>query len=239
MKELEDYNWFPHVLRNFQTEFIGFAVRTFNVYDVFVQYINALTLFVQPMTDLCSGSGEPAISIFRKSNCFSRLTLSDKYPNPRQLHDDEISYVMQKTDVLKIKFKPGTYYTMFNAFHHFDDADKLKIVQNIKTSGSAAFFVEILEPSIVCFLKILFLTTIGNLLLTPFIRPFSLKRLFFTYILPVNFFTITFDGIVSVIKSRSVKQYQKLFTNYENAIEIFRLKKGLSSLIIIQIQPKK
>jgi hypothetical protein len=128
---------------------------------------------------------------------------------------------------------------MFNAFHHFGDAEKLKIAQNIQTSGSVAFLVEILEPRIVCFLKVLFLTTIGNLLLTPFIRPFSLRRLFFTYILPVNMFTITFDGIVSVLKSRSVKQYQKLFTDYENAIEIFRLKKGLSTLIIIQIQPEK
>jgi hypothetical protein len=239
MKELEDYNWFPPVLRNFQTEFIGFAVATFNVYDVFVQHLKTLSLSVQPMTDLCSGSGEPAISIFRKSNCFSRLTLSDKYPNPLQLHDDKITYVMQRTDVLEIEFKPGTYYTMFNAFHHFGDAEKLKIAQNIQTSGSVAFFVEILEPRIVCFLKVLFLTTIGNLLLTPFIRPFSLRRLFFTYILPVNMFTITFDGIVSVLKSRSVKQYQKLFTDYENAIEIFRLKKGLSTLIIIHIQSEK
>jgi hypothetical protein len=239
MKELEDYNWFPPVLRNFQTEFIGFAVATFNVYDVFVQHLKTLSLSVQPMTDLCSGSGEPAISIFRKSNCFSHLMLSDKYPNPLQLHDDKITYAMQRTDVLEIEFKPGTYYTMFNAFHHFGDAEKLKIAQSIQTSGSVAFFVEILEPRIVCFLKVLFLTTIGNLLLTPFIRPFSLRRLFFTYILPVNMFTIPFDGIVSVLKSRSVKQYQKLFTNYENAIEIFRLKKGLSTLIIIQIQPEK
>lgn len=237
MKELEDYSWFPPFLRNFQTEFIGFVVTTFNVYGVFIQHLKTLSLSVQSMTDLCSGSGEPAISIFRKSNCFSHLSLSDKYPNEMKLNDGEISYDMISTDVLEMEFKPGTYYTMFNAFHHFTDEEKLKIVQKIQTSGSAAFIVEILEPTVFCLLKIFFTTSIGSLLLTPFILPFSLRRLFFTYIIPVNILTISFDGIVSVLKSRSVKQYQNLFANNGNAIKIFRLKNRLNTLIVIQIEP--
>lgn len=239
MKELEDYDWFPQSLRNFQTKFIGFVVIKFNLYDVFVQYLKTLSLSVQPMTDLCSGSGEPAISIFKKSNCFSRLVLSDKYPSPLHLDDDKIHYEMERKDVLEMEFKNGTYYTMFNAFHHFNDKDKLKIAKEIYTSGSALFLVELLEPTIFCFLKIFLITTIGSLLLTPFILPFSLKRLFFTYILPVNILIITIDGIISVFKSRSAKQYQKLFRNYRNAIEIFKLKNGLTPLIVIHIQPKK
>jgi hypothetical protein len=239
VKELEDHSWFPPVLRNFQTEFIGFVVATFNVYDVFVQYLKTLMLPVQPMTDLCAGSGEPAISIFRISNCFSRLFLSDKYPNALKFHDGKISHDIVKIDVLEIEFKLGTYYTMFNAFHHFTDEDKLKIAQKIRASGSLAFLVEILEPTIFCLLKVFLITTVGSLLLTPFILPFSLKRLFFTYIFPVNILAITFDGIVSVFKSRSVKQYQKLFADCENTIKIFRLTNGLNPLIVIQIGPEK
>lgn len=239
MKELEDYSWFPPVLRNFQTEFIGFAVTTFNVYDVFVQYLRTSHLSVSSMTDLCSGSGEPAISIFRESKCFSRLSLSDKYPADMPLKDGKITYEILKSDVLEMVFKQGTCYTMFNAFHHFNDEEKLKIAQKIQISGSGAFIVEILEPNILCFAKVLFTATIGCLLLTPFIRPFSLKRLFFTYILPVNILTITYDGIVSVLKSRSVKQYHDLFANNANAIKTLRLKNRLSSLIVIQIEPEK
>lgn len=239
MKEMEDYSWFPPVLRNFQTGFIGFIVTRFNVYVAFIHHLKKMSLPVQPMVDLCSGSGEPAISIFRKNNCFSSLTLSDKYPNSLQLGDDTISYEKQSIDVLELEFKSGIYYTMFNAFHHFEEEEKLKIAQKIHESGSAAFFVEILEPGVICFLKVLLTTTIGNLVLTPFILPFSVKRLFFTYILPVNILTITFDGIVSVFKSRSVKQYQKLFINYGDEIEVSRLNNGFSPLIIIQIQPKK
>jgi hypothetical protein len=239
VKELEDYSWFPPFLRNFQTEFIGFVVNTFNVYGVFIQHLKTLSLPVQSMTDLCSGSGEPAISIFRKSNCFSHLSLSDKYPNEKKWNDGEISYDMISIDVLEMEYKSGTYYTMFNAFHHFTDEEKLKIVQKIQTSGSAAFIVEILEPTVFCLLKIFFTTSIGSLLLTPFILPFSLRRLFFTYIIPVNILTISFDGILSVLKSRSIKQYQNLFANNGNAIKIYRLKNRLNTLIVIQIEPEK
>lgn len=239
MKELEDYSWFPSVLRNFQLEFIGFIVSRFNVYDVFITYIKTLPLSVQSMTDLCSGSGEPALSIFRKCNCFSSLSLSDKYPNASILIDGKISYKILKTDVLDMEFKHGTYYTMFNAFHHFRDEEKLKIAHKIQVSGSAAFIVEILEPTLICLVKIFFITTIGCLLLTPFIPPFSIKRLFFTYILPINILAITYDGIVSVLKSRSITQYQNLFSNNPNAIKLVKLKNRLGNLIVIHIEPAK
>jgi hypothetical protein len=235
VKELEDYNWFPAVLRNFQTEFIGFIVDKFNVYGGFIQHLNALQLAKLPMTDLCSGSGNPAISIYRKSKCFSSLQLTDKFPSVLKIDDTEIHYEIQPSDVLEMEFKPNTYYTMFNAFHHFTDEEKIKITQKIQNSGSDAFIVEILEPSAFYLLKIMFTTTIGCLILSPFMRPFSLKRLFFTYILPVNLITITFDGIVSVFKARSVKHYQHLFANSEQKIQVVQLKNGLNPVIVIQL----
>lgn len=238
MKELEDYSWFPAIFRNFQLEFIGFVVARFSVYDAFINYIKSLSRPVLPMADLCSGSGEPAISIFKKSKCFSNLTLSDKFPNLTKLNDGNTGYEIRKTDVLEIEFQNGTCYTMFNAFHHFSDDEKLRITQNIQLSGSAAFIVEILEPTFICFLKILITTTIGSLFLTTFILPFSLKRLLFTYIIPINIFTTMYDGIISVVKSRSVKQYQTLFADQENTIKIIKLRSRLNTLIVIQIEPQ-
>jgi ubiquinone/menaquinone biosynthesis C-methylase UbiE len=236
VKELEDYSWFPPLLRNFQTDFIGFVVAKFHIYDAFINYITTLSLPMQSMTDLCSGSGEPAISIFKKSNHFSHLTLSDKFPRVLKQNEDAISYDIHKTDVLEMEFEKGTCYTMFNAFHHFGDDEKLKMVRKIQKSDADAFIVEILEPTLFCLLKIVVTTTLGCFILTPFIHPFSLKRMFFTYILPINILTITFDGIVSVLKSRSIKQYQCLLTNTDNSLNIFQLKNGLNSLIVIQIK---
>ncbi len=237
MKELEDHHWFPSLFRNFQTTFIGFVVVKFGFYNPFIQYIKTLSFNTSSMTDLCSGSGEPAISIFRKSNCFSNLILTDKYPVSPQLIAGDFNFEIQKKDVLEMEFQSATCYTMFNAFHHFSDKDKLGISEKVRSSGATAFFVEILEPTLFCLLKVLFMTTIGCLLLTPFIHPFSVKRLFFTYILPVNIITITIDGIISVCKSRSLKQYQLLFANDVPQVKTIRLQNSISPITIIHIQP--
>ena len=218
-------------------EYIGFLANWFKVYNVFINHFKASPQPELPLVDLCSGNGQAAINFYKKTNCFNGLTLTDKYPGKWPISEPGISYETQSVDVVKTEFEPGKHYTMFNAFHHFTDEDKLKIVQKIQVSGSHALIMEIIEPNIICLLQVLFITTIGNLLLTPLIRPFSLKRLFFTYIIPINIITITFDGLVSVLKSRSVKQYQKLFSNFGNAIEIVRLKNGLNPIIVIKIRP--
>ncbi len=239
MRELEDISWFPPVLRDFQTDFIGFFVSTFHFYDVFISHLKNLSLPMKPMIDLCSGCGEPAISIFQNSNCFSSLSLTDKFPNQSNFRKDRFHGETRKVDVLEFDFAKESYYTMFNALHHFKDQDKVVIAHKVKSSGSTAFFVEILEPSIFCLLKVIFVATIGTLLLTPFLLPFSFKRVFFTYLLPINLLAITFDGVVSVFKSRSVGQYRSIFADFDRGVEVFQIKNGLSPLIVIQINLNK
>lgn len=224
MKELEDYSWFPLILRKFQMDFIGFVVTKFHFYDVFIEYLQKQNLENTKMYDLCSGSGEPAIYIFSKSTCFSKLFLSDKFPS-----SDKIIFA----DVLEMDFQKGFCYTMFNAFHHFTDDEKLKLISKINNSGARAYFVEILEPNLIFIIKVMSLTLIGNLFITPFIKPFSITRIILTYIIPINLFTITYDGVISILKSKSVKQYKEILPDY---VHIFQLKKKLSSLVVIEIK---
>lgn len=224
MRELEDYTWFPTILRKFQMDFIGFVVKKFRFYDVFIQYVQNQGLSKLPMFDLCSGSGEPARYIFQETKAFSSLILSDKYPSENSI---------EFQDVLNMNFEKNNCYTMFNAFHHFTDAEKIQVLTNIKNAGAKALFVEILEPSILFVLKVSALTIVANLFITPFIKPFSFMRLFLTYIIPINLFTITYDGIVSVLKSRSVKQYREILPT---GVNVFSLKKRLSSLVVIEIK---
>lgn len=237
MKELEDYAWFPTVFRNFQTEYIGYLVVQFKVYEIFIEYLQSLKITEQKMTDLCSGTGAPAIAVFKKSPFFSLLTLTDKIPVALALSDGAITYPNRSTDVLEMEFNSETCYTMFNAFHHFSAAEQKVLIQKMQHSGCRAFIVEILEPTILCLLKVFFATTIGYLLISPFIAPFSLKRLVFTYVIPINLFTITYDGIISVFKSRSAEEYQTLFKASKNPLNIFRIKGGLSPLVVLQIEP--
>jgi hypothetical protein len=187
------------------------------------------------MFDLCSGSGEPAVSIFKSSGLQGNLFLSDKYPGIHKKFENNIKYIDERTDALNHIFQPDHMYTMFNAFHHFNDREKLRIISSLRDSGAKGFFVEILRPGPLNILKILTATTIGTLILTPFVRPFSLSRFLLTYIIPVNIITITFDGLVSIIKSRSVKHYQALFKPMEQNVKVFKIKQGINPLTVIEI----
>lgn len=237
LKELEDFEWFPSLLRQYQMDFIGFVVAQFKVYQPFIDYIKQVPKSSDNWVDWCSGSGEPAISIFQKVESYGHLELSDKYPSSYHGKASNITYNTQSVDVLSASVLSGKTYTMFNAFHHFEKSEQIKIVNRIKENHANAFFVEILAPDFLFYLKILFTTTIGTLLLTPFIQPFSFKRLFFTYIIPINILTITYDGLVSVYKSKSVKQYQQQFETCLLPTAIFELKKGPFKLIVIEVKP--
>jgi ubiquinone/menaquinone biosynthesis C-methylase UbiE len=237
LKELEDYPRFPSLLRNYQAAFIGFAAVKLRLYSPLISHMKTMHISCGEMIDLCSGSGAPAIDFFRKTNCFGRLVLTDKYPFPFPGNDKRITYKVESADVLKIDFQSRKCYTMFNAFHHFSDAEKLLIARRIVKAGAFGFFAEILEPDITSFLKVIFAATIGTLLMSPFIKPFSFRRLFFTYIIPVNILTIAYDGIISVFKSRTAKDYKKLFAGFQNEIDVLQLRNNFQGVILIRIQP--
>jgi hypothetical protein len=89
--------------------------------------------------------------------------------------------------------------TLFNAFHHFTPEQQRQFVRSHASRGVMIF--EVLQPTAFAFLNILFTTTVGQLLLAPFVRPFRWERLLFTYLLPINLITIPWDGLVSVLRS--------------------------------------
>ncbi|MES2617058.1 MAG: hypothetical protein V4613_04215 [Bacteroidota bacterium] len=238
LKELEDYEWFPAVLRNYQTDYIGFIVSAFSIYQPFIDKLQSTTL-PHKMFDLCSGSGEPAYSIFCKSKAWSSFTASDKFPRPVHFANQAAKYLQHSTDVMEMAFNSENTYTMFNAFHHFSEAQQISIINRMTQSNAKAYFVEILEPGLWFSFKILFTTTVGQVLLMPFVKPFSLKRLLFTYIIPINIITIATDGLISVFKSKSVEQYQLRFKQFGDTVRIYRLQKGFRTQIVIETIPQQ
>ena len=208
----------------------------FAVYASFVDHLQKEDSLHNSMFDLCSGSGEPAVEIFNRVSQFESLQLSDKFPSTNTNFNAPIVYIKESVDALKTSFDSSHTYTMFNAFHHFKAFEQQELISKIRVQNAQAYIVEILTPGIFVYIKIFFTCTLGTLLFTPFIKPFSWRRLLFTYPIPINLFSITFDGLVSVCKSKSLKQYQTLFANTIHPPEIVQLKKGLFSLIVIKIK---
>ena len=222
MKELEDYDWFPTVLRKYQTDFIGYMVIKANLYaalvPLFKEFISKNS--TAKIIDLCSGSGLPAIYMHQHAKHITTI-LTDKFPQDI-ITPKNIIAEKESVDVLQYQPIANTSYTMYNAFHHFSDKEQIAIVQKMRAHKAPFLFVEILQPNISNVLQIVFTTVIIQLLVTPFLKPFSWQRLFFTYIIPINLFTILFDGLVSVTKSKSMQQYKNLFSTI-NEIANYRV----------------
>lgn len=208
MQELEDQRWFPQRLRAYQMEYIGWLVVRMDAYRALVAHWRDHGPIGAVRVDLCSGSGEPAMSVHYAASPFQRLTLTDRYP-PRGIRTPPgIRYAPGPVDVRLLQPEQGVVYTMFNAFHHFTAQEQQRLVGRMRRAGASAWFVEPLEPTVTCLLQVLAATTVGVLLLMPFVRPFSWGRLFFTYLLPLNLITIPWDGVVSVLRSRSASTYR-------------------------------
>jgi hypothetical protein len=166
--------------------------------------------------------------------------LTDKFPQAI-IAPNNIIAGKESVDVLQYQPVANTCFTMYNAFHHFSDKEQIAIVQKMKNADAPFLFIEILQPNISNAVQIFFSTVIVQLFVAPFIKPFSLLRLLFTYIIPINIFTILFDGLVSVAKSKSVKQYHNLFNSIHGSdtykVEVQKLIKFPTIIICITGEP--
>lgn len=219
LKELEDYNWFPHVLRKYQMEFIGILVSRCRLYDKVAEMIKwdlAKNDFIN-IVDLCSGSGTPAVFVHKKIHKTGlTTTLTDKYPQQIEMEID-ICYQQETVDISNVKISSQKYYTMYNAFHHFESEDQKLLLQKVIKNQGNLLIVEIVQPTFLHYLQVTIASTLGVLFLCPLIRPFEWKRLFFTYILPINVLTVLIDGYISIIKSKSKRTYTEwINTHFEN-----------------------
>jgi hypothetical protein len=241
MKELEDYDWFPKTLRTFQMQTIGFMAQLFGLYK---PVIPLLLQFVQKqkltsIVDLCSGSGLPSIYIKERFPISIPFLLTDKYPQAIPMKEG-ISYATESSSVFDLVPKSNSLYTMYNAFHHFTDAEKLELLQQFKKHKATLCIVEIITPSMQNILQVIIASTLVQLLIAPFIKPFSWKRLLFTYILPVNIITVLVDGIITVFKCRTKKQYQHLVQSLNSLdynIETNAIFSFPNKIIVLTAQP--
>jgi len=89
-------------------------------------------------------------------------------------------------------------------------------------------------------IKIIFTATVIQLLTAPFVKPFSLLRLLFTYIIPVNLFTVAYDGVISVLSSKTAAQYTGLLNNISTQsyrITVNRVNNWKGNLVYIKGKP--
>jgi hypothetical protein len=224
LAELEDQPWFPATIRNSMTDLLDFFIRHFRVYDSIVPILhNALKeASAHSILDLCSG-GAGAIQrvqqILAQEHDFKvEIILSDLYPNKHayerliKLRDSGINYLSSSVDATKVPQNLTGFRTLFTSFHHFDSHDARKILSNAVKQGHGIAIFELSERSFRGALGPLF-SAILSFFITPFLRPFSLKRIFYTYVVPIIPAAYLFDGLVSQLRSYTPEEMFELARN--------------------------
>lgn len=224
--EFEDQTWFPRFLRNYLTDFLQFISNRFNVYkSIKPELIEALIETNQnSIIDLASGGGGGLISLVKEmKNELPELTvtLTDFYPNlvafkQTVQQDKTFTFVADPVDARQVPDHLNGFRTQFLSLHHFKESDAIQIIQNAVDAKQGIAFFEGQERNLKSVVAMLF-SPINVLLMTPFICPFSVGRIVFTYLIPLVPLFVLLDGILSALRTYTVSEMEELVTHVNNS----------------------
>ena len=237
--EFEDLKWFPSFLRNYGTDFLQFLANKTKMYQPIIPVIQKglEKSDYNQIIDLGSGGGGGLIWLneeLTKSNPDLKIVLTDYYPNIDAFEytekpADNFEYINTPVDARNVPEELNGLRTMFLSLHHFKPVDARSILQNAIDSKNGIAIFEAQERSVLSLIA-MFFSPLTVLFTTPFIRPFKFGRILFTYIIPIVPLFVWWDGIVSSLRTYSVKEMQQLIDSLENkdsfGWEIKRIKSG-------------
>ena len=222
--EFEDQSWFPSFLRNYGTDFLQFLANKTKMYNPIIPILKKglEQSGSNQIIDLGSGGGGGILSLntaLLQEVPDLKITLTDFYPNipafeQTKAQADNIDFVKEPIDARNVPGELKGLRTQFLSLHHFKPSDASQILQNVIDSNSSIAVFEAQERSLPSVLAMLF-SPISVLLTTPFIRPFKMGRILFTYLIPIVPMFVLWDGVVSSFRTYSIKEMNTLVTNLE------------------------
>ncbi|MDC6367722.1 MULTISPECIES: hypothetical protein [Flavobacteriaceae] len=224
--EFEDQKWFPKFLRDYGTDFLQFLSNKTELYKPALPILESglQASATNHIVDLASGGGGGLLwlnSELRKTIPELKITLTDYYPNLEAFkfskqQADNFEFEESPVDARQVPTHLKGFRTQFLSLHHFRPQDAQKILQNAVDTGCGIGIFEAQERSLPSIVAMLF-SPISVLLTTPFIRPFKWGRLIFTYLIPIVPLFVLWDGVVSSLRTYSVKEMEALVENLENS----------------------
>ncbi|WP_353778698.1 hypothetical protein [Winogradskyella sp. 3972H.M.0a.05] len=222
--EFEDLKWFPSLLRNYMTDYLQFISNKFDIYKPIVPILieGLESSKTNTIIDLASGGGGGLLKLnthLLEQKPDLKILLTDYYPNVPAFQRtakqaENIDFISTSVDALNVPEHLDGLRTQFLSLHHFKPQQAQKILQNVVDSSSSIAIFEAQERNLKSIIFML-LSPLNVLLLTPFIRPFKLGRILFTYFIPILPLLVCWDGIVSVLRTYSIKELNQLITKVE------------------------
>jgi hypothetical protein len=225
--EFDELSWYPALFRDAITDALRFFSTRLNIYGPVIPRFKGVLerLGCREIIDLGSGGSGPILLIQRrlesKEGYPVKVTLTDLFPNIEAFEKisaqsrGNIDYITAPVDATDVSEDLTGFRTMFASFHHFKPEKARMILQDawLKRVGIGVF--EFTNRSRAMFAVMLF-SPILILLVTPFVRPFTWKKLFWTYLIPLIPLTGLWDGIVSYLRTYSPEELEQLLEGLEN-----------------------
>lgn len=220
--EIHEQSWCPAFVRDGATDYLRFVATLGRQYKHAVPLLRKglVASGSERIVDFCSGSGGPWPKLQQDLEAaLSRpmpVVLADLHPSqaPAQVHSkrgSNIEVVPVPLDAGQVPTELTGFRTLFTAFHHFAPAGARKILQDAVDKGQG---IGIFEQTARTPLALFMMLTLPWLaaLVTPFVRPFRLDRLFWTWVIPLIPFVLCCDGIVSCLRTYSPSELHTLTT---------------------------
>ena len=217
--EFQDQKWVPSFLRNYETDFLRYLSNNNKIYKQVIPIIKKglEKSRTKQIIDLGSGGGGGLIWLYSDLKEIMpelKVTLTDYYPNISAFEFatsqvNNLEFLKEPIDARKVPINLVGLRTQFLSFHHFNENDAKQILQNAISSDNPIAIFELYERSVYNIAKMLF-SPLSVLFATPFIRPFKIGRIVFTYLIPVVPLFVVWDGIVSVLRTYTVQEMECL-----------------------------
>lgn len=244
--EFEDQEWFPTFLRNYGTDFLQFLSNKTKMYKLIIPIIKKGLKKgkTNQIVDIGSGGGGGLIwlnSELKKDVPDLKIILTDFYPNIpafklTKQKANNFEFIEKPIDARNVPTELKGLRTQFLSLHHFKPTDAKRILQNVIDTNSTIAIFEVQERSFPSIIAMIF-SPLSVLLTTPFIRPFKIGRIIFTYIIPIVPLFVLWDGVVSSLRTYSVKEMNELVKNLNKTDkydwEINKVKSGPSIVLYL------
>ena len=219
--EIHDQPWFPAFLRDQVTEALEAVWNANRTYAPVAPLLrDAIRQSgADRVVDLCSGGGGPWFTLYPQiaaelaSPRPLRVSLTDLYPSRKLLARagalPNIAALAEPVDARCVPAALHGFRTIFSSFHHFDPAAASAILADAfhRREGIAVFEGARCSPSTLA-------AVIGVPLLAlraaAAARPLSGPRLFFTFLVPVVPAVLWIDGLLSCLRSYSLRDLRDL-----------------------------
>jgi hypothetical protein len=222
--EFTDLSWYPQTFRQMQTDYLQFAAT------LGAGHKNLVPLFKKALqhaettkiVDLCSGGTGPWIRLqeqLRQAGIPVTIQLTDKYPDPEAIQKwaeaekQGITFLSEPVDALLVPNHLQGMRTLFEGFHHFKPEHARAILRDaVEKKAAIGIFEASFKPPFGIILLLLspLITFLTYLLVTPFLKPRTWQRFFWTYLVPIVPLATCWDGVISMLRGYSLQALREL-----------------------------